>query len=190
MDEIGRLALIALGSNANSNWGNPAETVQKSIQALQKLALGPVLSSPLYGTPAFPPGAGPDFVNMACRFFTKLSAEPLLGALHEIEADAGRIRDQRWQPRCLDLDLIALGADVYPDAMTHAQWRDLPLSAQASIAPDQLILPHPRLQDRSFVLVPLADIAPDWHHPLLDLTVTQLRDACPEEDRSSVVLLT
>lgn len=189
MDEFGQLALIALGSNRISKWGDAAETVQMAMHSLQSLALSPIQPSRLYSTPAFPAGSGPDFVNMACAFFTKLSAPDLLQALHAIEADAGRTRDQRWAPRTLDLDLIALGQQVCPDAVYQAHWMGLPIAEQSKTAPDTLILPHPRVQDRSFVLVPLADVAPHWCHPVLDLTVTQMLDALSDADRASVVPL-
>ncbi|MGL5008520.1 MAG: 2-amino-4-hydroxy-6-hydroxymethyldihydropteridine diphosphokinase, partial [Paracoccaceae bacterium] len=104
-----------------------------------------------------------------------------------IENRFGRRRDQRWGMRTLDLDLVALGDSVLPDAATHARWRDLPATDQARIAPETLILPHPRLQDRAFVLVPLADVAPDWRHPLLNLTVSEMVARLPAEDRAAVV---
>lgn len=91
--------------------------------------------------------------------------------------------------RTLDLDLIALGDAVLPDAATQAQWRGLDPEAQRRLAPDRLILPHPRLQDRSFVLVPLADVAPDWRHPVLGLTVREMLAARPVAERSEVVPL-
>lgn len=187
MEELGQLALIALGSNAYSTWGNPTETVQKAMKLLQPLAISPVRPSRFYQTPAFPAGTGPDFVNLACAFFTPIPSTDLLAGLHRIEAQAGRTRDHRWGQRTLDLDLIGLGQNVLPDAAVHAYWRDLPLAAQARIAPETLILPHPRVQDRAFVLVPLADIAPDWRHPLLDLSVTEMLTAVPAADRACVV---
>lgn len=98
----------------------------------------------------------------------------------------GRVRTKRWGQRVIDLDLLAAGDRVLPDARTFAHWRDLPLEAQLVSAPDQLILPHPRLQDRSFVLVPLAEIAPDWVHPILNKTVQQLKDALDPADLAQI----
>ena len=62
-------------------------------------------------------------------------------------------------------------------------WRDLDPALQAAAAPDRLILPHPRLQDRAFVLVPLADVAPDWRHPVLGQTVRRCWRRCPQAER-------
>ncbi len=183
---MGQIVLIAAGSNQNSVWGDLKSTLSAAIRQLAPLALGEVQCSPFYATDAFPAGAGPDFVNAAAAFETQQSAADILVALHRIEAAAGRSRAVRWGQRTLDLDLVAVGDQVAPDVSTHDHWRNLSFDAQTSIAPDQLILPHPRLQDRSFVLVPLADIAPDWRHPLLGLTVTQMRDLLSAEDRASV----
>lgn len=182
----GNNALIALGSNANSLWGDSTETIQKSMHIVGIALAGNVAQSALYTTPAFPAGTGPDFVNAAIRVQTTLNAAVIMQALHDIEADAGRKRVVRWGQRTLDLDLIALDDMVRPDADTHQKWRDLPLDQQVKTTPDQLIIPHPRLQDRSFVLVPLADIAPDWVHPLLNLSVTQMRDARPLDEIAGV----
>lgn len=87
----------------------------------------------------------------------------------------------------MDLDLIALGQNVLPDPDTQTAWARLPMDEAARRTPDQLILPHPRLADRGFVLVPLADIAPDWRHPQTGQTVLQMRDARPAQEIADIV---
>ncbi|WP_375279262.1 2-amino-4-hydroxy-6-hydroxymethyldihydropteridine diphosphokinase [Pseudooctadecabacter sp.] len=181
----GDMTLVALGSNAPSIVGDPRATVLAALAEIQR-HIGPVKSSQLYQNPAFPAGAGPDFVNAACAVQTERGAADVLSILHRVEADFGRMRMQRWGQRTLDLDLIAQGGQIAPNAKVWQHWAQLPPDEQAQIAPDQLILPHPRLQDRSFVLVPLADVAPEWTHPVTGLTVTQMRDARPGDEIASV----
>jgi 2-amino-4-hydroxy-6-hydroxymethyldihydropteridine diphosphokinase len=115
------------------------------------------------------------------------NAQSVLEILHRVENRFGRKREQRWGMRTLDLDLLALDDSVVPDATIQAQWRDLVAADQMRQAPDQLILPHPRLQDRAFVLVPLADVVPTWRHPTLGQTVVEMRDALPQADRDALV---
>lgn len=183
-----RNMLVAVGANATSWAGSPLETVKAALAALAT-RFPDLHASPLYSTPAFPPGAGPDFVNGACVFTSDLPASDVLTQLHSIEASFDRTRTTRWGTRTVDLDLIGCGDAIAPDAATFDLWRKLPLDQQMEQTPDQLILPHPRLQDRSFVLVPLADVAPDWIHPVLGLTVREMRDARPADERATVLPL-
>lgn len=178
--------LVALGGNEPSPAGPPAATLRAALGAIAR-DVGPVTAvSRFWRTPAWPPGSGDDFVNAACVVATDLPPAAILARLHAIEAALGRRRDRRWGPRTLDLDLIAVGQTILPDPATAAAWRDLPPDRQAEEAPGTLILPHPRLQDRGFVLFPLADCAPGWRHPALGLTVAAMRDALPAAARDGL----
>ena len=175
-------ALIALGANLPSSAGLPQRTLVAAVAAMPARGLVIRAVSRFFATPCFPPGAGPDYVNAVIRVETNLSADACLAALHGIEEGFGRERAQRWGMRTLDLDLIAWGDRVLPDRATLRHWMTLPPGDQAQQAPHQLILPHPRLQERGFVLVPMADIAPGWQHPLTGQTVAGMLAALPEEE--------
>lgn len=176
------LALVALGSNVANATNAPVSLIKLAVAALTNYPTSQLRLSRLFSSPAVPAGSGPDFVNTAVAFRTSLSAQELLAALHEIEERFGRERTERWGPRTLDLDLIAYDQQIRPDAQTHAWWRMLHPDQQTTACPEQLILPHPRLQDRAFVLVPLMDIAPDWRHPALGLTIAQMHARLRQSD--------
>ena len=184
--ESSRKTLIALGSNEDSVWGDAKATILRATKIVQKLAVGSLKQSSLYATPAFPAGSGPDYVNAAIFFETTRSPAEILANLHEIEAQAGRVRTTRWGQRTLDLDLIAVGDQVLPDRETQLHWRNLPLDQQVKTAPAELILPHPRLQDRAFVLIPLCDVAPDWIDPVSGQSVAEMCAALQPDDRAEI----
>lgn len=188
MRPMSKKALIAVGSNVASEDGSPESLVKKGINASADFGWRIIAQSRFYRTPCFPAGAGDDYVNAAFAVEADDSRSPaqLLADLHQIEARYGRARAQRWGSRTLDLDLIAWGDAVLPDASAVAAWIELPAETQQRAAPDQLILPHPRLQDRSFVLVPLADVAPDWTHPILGKTVARMLSDRPNAERAEV----
>lgn len=133
-------AYVALGSNLDG----PRTQVERGFDALAALPETTLTArSRLYRTSPWGFVDQPDFVNAAARLATALPARRLLADLLDIEKRAGRVRGQPNGPRTLDLDLLLYG-DVVLDS------------------PD-LVIPHPRLQQRAFVLLPLADIAPDLH---------------------------
>jgi len=179
-------ALIAIGSNLPTAAGPPAATVAATISALRAAFEGPLTASRTYLTPAHPPGAGPQFANAVVRVRTTLSPAELVARLHAIEARFERRRRQRWGPRTLDLDLLDAGGVVLPDAETERFWRTLSDTRHREETPATLILPHPRLAERGFVLVPLAELAPDWRHPVLGLSAAELLERLPLSAREGI----
>jgi 2-amino-4-hydroxy-6-hydroxymethyldihydropteridine diphosphokinase len=173
--------LIAAGANLPSRAGPPEATIEAAFQALPAWGITLERCSPYYCTPAFPAGSGPDFINAAAVLKTALTPTSVMAALHAIERSMGRVRERRWEPRVCDLDLIACDDLVLPDEATAREWIALDPKHQTEAAPPRLILPHPRLQDRGFVLKPLTDIAPDWVHPVLGRSIAALLEELPDE---------
>jgi len=169
--------LLAIGANLPGQMDSPFGQVTSSIEHLATDYVKIVAQSRLYSTPCFPHGSGPDFVNAALLCETDLSPEQTLCAVHEVEDMMGRRRGARWGARVIDIDLIAHGQQVLPDCAGFLHWARLDPDLQARLAPDRLILPHPRMHDRGFVLVPLMDVAPDWVHPVLGQSVRQMHAA-------------
>src|ERR1700744_4527703 len=136
--------LIALGANIPSAAGPPAKTLRAALAALSHAGLEPVRVSPFYETKAWPDPSDPPFLNAVAAFKTRLQPIALLTLLHEVETQFGRKRSAPNAPRELDLDLLDYDGRVEEGV---------------------LILPHPRIAQRRFVLEPLAQIAPGWGHP-------------------------
>ncbi|HEY8229396.1 MAG TPA: 2-amino-4-hydroxy-6-hydroxymethyldihydropteridine diphosphokinase [Rhodanobacteraceae bacterium] len=135
-------ACVALGSNLD----DPRVQVERGFAVLAALPNTVVRArSRLYRTPPWGLVDQPDFINAAARLETTLAPRELLDALLAVETRAGRVRGARNGPRILDLDLLLYG--------DHA------------INERDLVVPHPRLHERAFVLLPLADIAPDLEVP-------------------------
>ena len=178
-----------MGSNLSFGDDCPAVVLEAGLEHLKERGLVIRCQSRFFKTPAFPAGSGPDFVNAAAVIETDANAYDLLAHLHHVEAQMGRARGQRWGARTLDLDLIAFGAQVLPDAQTHRYWRELSLETQKTAVPPELILPHPRLEERAFVLVPMLDVAPEWCHPVTGLSVREMHDALPQAALREVIAL-
>lgn len=178
--------LIALGANLPRDGASPAQTLLEAVAALPAEGLHLHALSRFYRTPAYPPGSGPDFVNACAAVRAALPPEAVLAALHRIEAALGRTRQTRWEARKIDLDLLAAGDRVLPDATTEAAWRTLQPGRQQTETPATLIVPHPRLAERGFVLIPLADIAPGWRHPATGQSVAQMLNALPEAEKAGI----
>ena len=132
-------AYLGLGSNLQS----PQQQLQRCLDALAQLPGSHVDAvSPLYGSKAVGPGTQPDYVNAVVQLNTELTPQALLTALQQIEQLHGRERGpERWLPRTLDLDILLYGNQVVNEP--------------------HLLIPHPRMTERNFVLLPLFDLAPD-----------------------------
>lgn len=184
-----QLYLIALGGNLPSDAGAPEATLRAALSQFPDMGASVCAASRMYRTPCFPAGAGPDYVNAAAALSFDGKPADLLQLLHELEGRFGRTRVQRWGQRTLDLDLLAAGDLILPDEATYAAWHGLPLERQMRDAPDRLILPHPRLHERAFVLVPLNDVASDWVHPVTGQSVATMLSALPKDAVAEVVPL-
>lgn len=174
-----KLFIVALGANLPSPAGPPRATLEAALAAIEARGLAVTARSRWRKTPAFPPGAGPDFVNGVAILAADRAPEDVLAELHAVERGLGRDRRRRWAPRACDLDLIACGDLVLPDRGTVSRWMALAPEAQVVEAPPALVLPHPRMHERGFVLAPMADVAPDWIHPILGISVAAMLAALP-----------
>ncbi len=145
-------AHLGLGSNLD----DPQAWLARGREALAGLGGSTLVAvSSLWQTaPIGGPAGQNDYLNAAVTLATSLSPRELLAAVLGIEKDCGRQRQQRWGPRTLDIDILLYGDMIIDDV--------------------NLILPHPRMHERAFVLEPLAEIAPTARHPILDQTVAEL----------------
>ena len=136
-------AYIGVGSNVD----DPIAQVRRAAATLRTLDDTRVVCvSPLYGSTPFGPVAQPDFVNAVVAVLTQLPARALFAALRALEVSLGRpVEHPKWGPRVIDLDLLVYGRERASDV--------------------DLCLPHPGIKERNFVLLPLADIAPDLDIP-------------------------
>ncbi len=147
-------AYLLLGGNI----GNRSQYIEEGIRAIEQICGHTAQRSPFYETAAWGKEDQQDFLNVALCIETILSPQQLLESIARIEAQLGRQRLEVWGARTLDIDII-----FYDDLVVNAP---------------NLVIPHPHLQDRRFVLEPLAAIAPDLVHPLLHKTVRELLAEC------------
>ena len=168
------MILIGLGSNMTGPWGNPRECVGRALAALDKKPLKLVKASSLIETSPFGNKDQPSFINAVARIETRLPALHLLQALRTTERAAGRERRERWGERTLDLDILDYNGVVLEDGVEQS------IDAE-------LVLPHPAIADREFVLAPIAEIAPRWQHPVTGLTARAMLAALDTDKGGNVI---
>jgi 2-amino-4-hydroxy-6-hydroxymethyldihydropteridine diphosphokinase len=150
-------AILLIGGNLGDRTGHLREAVEqidKQVGRVEK-------QSSLYETAAWGVAGQPDYLNQALLVSTEMDARTLLHTVLAIEHTIGRVRRQKWGARVIDIDII-----FFNDAVINE--------------PD-LKIPHPQMQFRQFVLVPLMEILPDWEHPVLHQPVSTLLANCTDQ---------
>jgi 2-amino-4-hydroxy-6-hydroxymethyldihydropteridine diphosphokinase len=161
----GRVRAVAF--SLGSNLGSSKEILCAAVDELRALheGAGEALCSSFYETEPWGRSDQPRFLNIAFVVQTGLDARRILAVTREIETKHGRVRREHLGPRTLDIDILLCGDEV--------------------VETSTLAIPHPRLHQRRFVLLPLQEVAPDWVHPVLHKSVAQL--AAEVDDPCSVV---
>lgn len=156
---------IGLGANlTHPKFGHPTRTLARALATLNDRGVRPVKLSNWYRTAPVPVSDQPWYFNAVAEIATGLGPDALLATLHGVEDSFGRERSERNAPRFIDLDLLDYGSTV-------KTLNKIGLS----------IIPHVRIEERAFVLLPLRDVAPDWRHPVTGVAIDTLIAALPPE---------
>lgn len=152
------MILIGVGANLPGPLGDPRTTCEAALAALERAGVGVVARSRWWRTAPVPASSQPWFINGVAAIDSDRGPVEVLDILHAVEHGLGRVRTVPNAARVIDMDLLAYHELVHGGAVE---------------------LPHPRMHQRSFVLYPLAEVAPHWHHPLSGASVTELIAALP-----------
>lgn len=160
------MIIISLGSNVTSRWGDSDSTILTALKCLKSHKVQILSHSRLYRTAPYGPALQPDFTNSVALVSTSLPPLALLSLFKMIESKAGRTPKYRWGPRTLDIDILD-----YNHLIINWSKRTKQAFNYKQL---MVILPHPGIASRPFVLCPLLEIAPFWHHPISGLTPAQM----------------
>ena len=156
---------IGAGANlAHPTYGSPRETLEAAFRELEGRGVRVQRVSPWYRTAPVPASDQPWYQNAVVEVVTAVGPDRLLATLHEVEEAFGRVRTVANAARMIDLDLLDFRGEIVPES------------------PGRATLPHPRLAARAFVLRPLADLAPDWRHPVTGEPIQALLAALPFDE--------
>ena len=153
-DDLDRSVVIGLGSNLAGSYPSREALLETAFAALANLGITLRARSSFWRSTAWPDPTRPEYLNAVALVEAEPRARPLLNLLLQIEQEFGRRREEPYGDRTLDLDLIAYGRERLNEA--------------------DFVLPHPRASERRFVMGPLAEIAPNWRHPVTGETASAL----------------
>ncbi|MEP3245349.1 MAG: 2-amino-4-hydroxy-6-hydroxymethyldihydropteridine diphosphokinase [Sneathiella sp.] len=166
------MILVGMGANLEHPvYGAPLNSLEEAVRVLKKQGVKIIRQSSWYRTEPVPVSDQPWFVNAVLAVETKLDMPSFLSFLHEVEQGFGRVRDIKWEARVLDLDLLAYHEEITENTDQAAGG----------------VVPHPFMQERAFVLAPLCEILPDWQHPLLKHSASELLAALGEPPAFEIV---
>lgn len=160
------MIVIGFGANLSGRYGAPEETFQHALAALSAQGISVLQSSSLWKTS--PVGTADEqdwYTNAVIEVETAKSGMDILTILLDIEAEFGRVRSIRNAARSIDLDLICYHDEIMDDQ-------------------DRLVVPHPRMHERGFVLLPLQEIAPEWVHPVSGVAIEALVSQLPDDQQA------
>jgi 2-amino-4-hydroxy-6-hydroxymethyldihydropteridine diphosphokinase len=161
-------AFIGLGANLTGHWGSPMETLVKAQEYLMDHGLSIESKSSFWSSSPVPKSDQPLYMNAVIALKTEIQPDSLLILLNDLEKKAGRVRGSKNEARCLDLDILAYKSLI--------------------INQNDLIIPHPRMSQRAFVLRPLQEIAPQWIHPILNKKIESLIEKLPiDQDIQKII---
>ncbi|MCP4395280.1 MAG: 2-amino-4-hydroxy-6-hydroxymethyldihydropteridine diphosphokinase [Alphaproteobacteria bacterium] len=155
------MIIIGIGANLPSTFGTPYQTCLEAIKRIENGPCELVSTADWYKASPVPAGSTtPWYINSAIAVKTELQPNELMAFLHDIETDLGRIRDRINDPRNIDLDIIDYNGEIRSS---------------------KVILPHPRMHLRGFVLFPLKDLATNWRHPITNKDIQTLISELPND---------
>ena len=174
--------LLALGANKASNWGAPENTIMQALQRLDSSGVSLVMCSQVYLSAPLGNRLQPQFINIAVSVNTHLPPNILFHNVKKIERESGRKLSGHWSARTLDIDIVDFpGYRIGwpPEELGRS------IANRGRRQRGRLILPHPQMHLRSFVLYPVKDIVPHWRHPVLNLSISRLINSLPLSERLS-----
>ena len=166
------MIILAIGSNLPSKFGNRFKNIELVIKNLEEKDIEVINKSSFYETPSYPDKNNPKFINVVIEVKTKLSPVKLASNLILIEKIYGRTRNKKNDPRTCDIDIIDYDKKIVKSTINQ-----------------NLIIPHPKMHKRNFVLVPLFDVSKTWIHPVKKTSIKELVDLLTTKDLRAIKLI-